>query len=186
MEQLAVIALIVVVLALAVFGLWFYLRKRSDALQEKFGPEYDRVVNEADSRLRAESELRQREKRLDDLDIRPLDPDTRRRYQERWDELQQRFVDDPAGAVGEADRLVIEVMRDRAYPVEDFEQRAADLSVDHPDVVENYRIAHGIAVEHEKGQADTEDLRQALVAYRALVEALLADAEETSTQTRSE
>lgn len=175
MSELAVIAVVVVVVAVVLGGLWFYLRRRSDALQDRFGPEYDRVVDEADSRLRGESELRDREKRVDSLDIRPLDPEARRAYQERWQALQQRFVDDPPSAVEEADRFVIEVMRERAYPIEDFEQRASDLSVDHPEVVENYRLAHAIAVEQEKGKADTEDLRQAVVAYRALVEELLED-----------
>lgn len=177
MSDVAIIALVVVVVAAALGGVWFYQRRRSADLQAKFGPEYDRVVDEAESRLRGESELRQREKRIDSIDIRPLDPDARRAYQERWRGLQQRFVDDPPSAVGEADRLVIEVMRERDYPIEDFEQRTADLSVDHPEVVENYRLAHAIAVKQEKGQADTEDLRQAVVAYRALVEELLEEDE---------
>lgn len=175
MSEVAIFAVVIVLVALALGGVWFYQRRRSEALQTKFGPEYDRVVDEAESRLRGESELRHREKRIDGLDIRPLDPETRRAYQERWRRLQQHFVDDPPSAVGDADRLVIEIMRERAYPIEDFEQRSADLSVEHPEVVENYRRAHAIAVKQEKGHADTEDLREAVVAYRALVEELLED-----------
>ena len=181
MQELpAIVVVIIVVLIAVIAGLWFYQRKRSEALRDKFGPEYDRVVTEADSRLGAESELKQREKRVDQLEIRPLEPDSRQRYQERWRDLEQRFVDDPAEAVTEADRMVIEVMRERAYPVESFEQRASDLSVEHPNVVENYRRAHGIAVQHEQGEADTEDLRQAVVSYRALVEDLLRHDENSS------
>lgn len=185
MQELAIVILIIVVVVAVIAGLWFYQRRRSEGLRDRFGPEYDRAVTDADSRLGAETELKQREKRVDRLDIRPLDPDARRRYEERWSDLEHRFVDDPAAAVTEADRLVIEVMRERAYPVENFEQRASDLSVDHPGVVENYRRAHGIAVRHEQGEADTEDLRQAVVSYRALVEDLLRDEEHSGNQERT-
>lgn len=182
MPELAIFAVIIVVVIAVVAGVWFYQRKRSQALQDQFGTEYDRVVTEADSRLGAESELKQREKRVDQLEIQPLKPDSRLRYRERWRELEHRFVDDPEGSVTEADRLVIEVMRERSYPIESFEQRADDLSVNHPQVVEHYRRAHGIAVRHEQGQASTEDLRQAVVSYRALVEDLLRDEEHSSTE----
>lgn len=184
MQEIAIVVLIIVI-AVGV-GVYFYMRRRSEGLRDKFGDEYDRVVTESDSRLDAESELRQREKRVDQLEIRPLDPDSRRRYEERWTELERRFVDDPAATVGEADRMVIEVMRERSYPIDNFEQRAADLSVDHPDVVENYRLAHDIAVRHEQGHADTEDLRQAVVYYRALVEDLLRDDEQTFSENQEQ
>jgi hypothetical protein len=167
--------LIVVVALVVVAGVAFAaLRtRRSRALQERFGPEYDRVAADAPSRRDAETELRDREKRRDELDIRPLDPADRDRYRVRWQDLQARFVDDPAGAVGGADALIQEVMRVRGYPVDDVDTRSADLSVDHPDVVENYRQAHGIAVAHERGKAGTEELRHAVRHYRALFESLV-------------
>ncbi len=147
--------------------------RRTRGLQERFGPEYDRVAADAPSRRQAESELRAREQHRDELDIEPLDPRDRDRYRVRWQDVQARFVDDPAGAVGEADSLIQEVMRVRGYPVDDFETRAADLSVDHPDVVEKYRAAHGIAIAHERGKASTDDLRHAVQHYRALFDTLV-------------
>lgn len=151
--------------------------RRSRELQERFGPEYDRVAADAPSRREAESELREREKRRDRLDIRPLDPSDRDRYRARWEDVQARFVDDPAGAVGDADALIQDVMRARGYPVDDFDTRSADLSVDHPDVVENYRAGHGIAVAHERGKAGTEELRHAIRHYRALFDSLVENTE---------
>jgi hypothetical protein len=171
---------VIVIAAIVVVGGVVYaaLRtQRSRALHERFGPEYDRVAADAPSRREAEAELREREKRRDELDIRPLDADDRERFQARWQDVQARFVDDPAGAVEEADSLIQEVMRVRGYPVDDFETRAADLSVDHPNVVENYRAAHGIAVAHERGKAGTEELRHAVRHYRALFEALVGTTE---------
>ena len=147
--------------------------RRTRALQERFGPEYDRVAADAPSRREAEQELRDREKRREEFDIKPLDEADRDRYRARWQDVQAQFVDDPGGAVGEADALIQEVMRVRGYPVDDFDTRAADLSVDHPDVVEKYRAAHGIAVAHERGKAGTEELRHAVQHYRALFEALV-------------
>jgi hypothetical protein len=149
--------------------------RQSRGLRERFGPEYDRVAADAPSRREAEAELREREQRHDQLDLRPLDPSDRDRFRARWEEVQARFVDDPPGAVGEADGLIQEVMRARGYPVDDFDARAADLSVDHPDVVENYRSAHGIAVAHERGNAGTEELRHAVRHYRALFDSLVED-----------
>ena len=157
------VALIVVGVSLAVMRM-----RRSSGLRERFGPEYDRVAADAPSRREAESELRAREERRAELNIRPLDPRQADRYRTRWHEVQADFVDDPAGAVSMADGLIASVMRERGYPVDDFEQRAADISVDHPVVVENYRAAHGIAVAHERGKADTEALRTALRHYREL------------------
>jgi hypothetical protein len=148
---------------------WAALRtRRTSELRQRFGPEYDKVAADAPTRRGAEAELREREKRRDELEIRPLDARAADRYRTRWQALQADFVDDPAGAVTRADALIQEVMRERGYPVDDFDTRAADLSVDHPDVVENYRAAHGIAVAHERGKAGTEELRTAVQHYRSL------------------
>jgi hypothetical protein len=150
-----------------------YRTRRRQRLQEGFGPEYDRTVADAPSRREAESELAERQQRREELDIEPLSSEARDRYAERWRRTQERFVDDPANAVTDADVLIQEVMRERGYPVEDFDQRAADVSVDHPEVVSNYRAAHGISTANERGKASTEDLRTALVHYRALFVELL-------------
>jgi hypothetical protein len=173
-----VIVLVAAVVVLGVALVALRSRRTSD-LRERFGPEYDRVAADAPSRREAESELRDREKRRDELEIRPLEPSDRDRYRTRWQDVQARFVDDPAGAVGDADTLIQEVMRARGYPVDDFETRSADLSVDHPDVVERYRAAHGIAVAHERGNAGTDELRHAVRHYRALFDSLV---EETTTK----
>jgi hypothetical protein len=162
-----------VVLAVAVVVYLALNSKRRRGLQERFGPEYDRTVESADSRRSAESELREREERHDELDIRELTPAARDRYFEEWRAVQVRFVDAPAQAVTEADGLVQQVMRDRGYPVDDFDTRADAISVDHPHVVENYRAAHGVWAANERGEATTEDLRQSLVHYRSLFEELL-------------
>ena len=142
-------------------------------LQEAFGPEYDRTVADAPTRREAESDLAERQKRREQLDIKPLEPAARDRYADEWHRAQKHFVDDPADAVGQADRLIQDVMRERGYPVEDFEQRAADVSVDHPNVVENYRTAHRISGVSSRGEASTEDLRTAMVHYRSLFSELL-------------
>jgi hypothetical protein len=147
--------------------------RRSRSLQDRFGPEYDRTVDKAGGRREAEQELREREKRHDELELRPLSNDARERYLEQWQATQGRFVDDPPGAVAEADALVQQVMRDRGYPVDDFEQRAADISVEHPDLVEKYRTANGIARASERGDASTDDLRHSVRHYRALFVELL-------------
>ena len=176
MSQGTVIAIVVV--ALAIIGLiaWmFSKRRRSHELKDRFGPEYNRLVHERGTRHRAEAELDRRTKRVERLSIRPLVSSERTRYVDLWQVQQARFVDDPRNAVTEADRLVEEVMKARGYPMGDFEQRAADISVDHPRVVENYRAAHQIAVGHKRGEANTEDLRKAMVHYRALFEELLED-----------
>ncbi len=166
---------IVVAAAIVVLGALgvAWRAQRSKKLRTAFGSEYDRVAADAPSRREAEAELRERQRRHEEFDIRPLDPPARDRYLARWQHTQATFVDDPAGAVTEADLLIQEVMRERGYPVEDFDTRAGDLSVDHPDVVEHYRAAHGVAVADERGKADTEDLRQAVQHYRALFEELL-------------
>jgi len=149
-------------------------RRRSQQLREGFGPEYQRTVAEHGDRRAAESELLERRQRREELEIRELEPAARERYDERWRAAQRRFVDEPGQAVAEADELVAAVMRDRGYPVEDdFDRRAADVSVDHPVVVEHYRAAHAISTQSAGGDADTEDLRQAMVHYRALFAELL-------------
>ena len=175
-NQVVLIVVIVVVIAVAV-AVWLYTQKRrTQNLKERFGPEYDRTVRETDNRGRAEAELQKRERRVEQLDIRPLSASEREAFAERWRSAQAQFVDDPGGAIKEADRLVGEAMQARGYPVGDFEQRAADISVDHPGVVANHRAAHEIALRNERGEADTEALRKAMVHYRALFEDLLETA----------
>jgi hypothetical protein len=147
--------------------------RRTRVLRDRFGNEYDRAVEQAGGRRDAERELRDREKRHEDLDIRPLSPESRDRYARRWQSTQTRFVDDPTGAVVEADQLVQQVMKERGYPTEDFDQRVGEISVAHPQVVEKYRTATGIARASERGEASTEDLRQSLRHYRALFAELL-------------
>lgn len=149
-------------------------RRRSMGLRRQFGPEYEREVR-TQGRTAAETELERRERRVHALEIRPLSREDRERFGEEWRAVQARFVDDPGGSVSEADRLVGEVMRARGYPVGEFEQRAADVSVDHPVVVQSYRAAHEIALRHRSGGANTEDLRKAMVHYRALFEDLLGE-----------
>jgi hypothetical protein len=166
---------IVVVAAIVVLGVVAAATRtrRSRDLQERFGPEYDRVAADAPTKREAESELREREKRREQFDIRPLGARDRDHFGSRWQDIQAEFVDDPPRAVGNADRLIQEVMRTRGYPVDDFETRAADLSVDHPRVVESYRSAHGIAVAHQRGNAGTEELRHAVQHYRELFDELV-------------
>jgi len=164
----------VVVLGLIAVGAWFfYQKKQSLKLQERFGPEYNRTVNELGSRTKGESELKAREKRVERLEILPLAPPEAARFSEAWHALQGRFVDNPKGVVVQAEQLVRELMKKRGYPVGDFERRAGDISVDHPDVVANYRAAQAIAVREQRGSADTEELRKAVVHYRALFDELL-------------
>ena len=163
-----------VVLALIAFAAWFfYQKKQSHRLQQRFGPEYGRTVDELGSQTKAESELKAREKRVERLNILPLAPSDAARFSETWKVLQGRFVDDPKGVFVQADQLVRELMSKRGYPVGDFERRAADISVDHPAVVEHYRAAQAISVRNERGEADTEELRKAVVHYRALFNELL-------------
>ena len=164
----------VVVLALIAVGAWlFYQKQQSHKLQERFGTEYNRTVNELGSRTKGESELKAREKRVERLEILPLAPPEAARFSEAWHALQGRFVDNPQGVVVQAEQLVRELMAKRGYPMGDFERRAGDISVDHPDVVANYRSAQAIAVREQRGSADTEELRKAVVHYRALFDELL-------------
>lgn len=151
-------------------------RKRSSRLKEQFGPEYDRTVDAAQSKRNAEAELQAREERRQKLEIRPLAQAARDRYLEGWTSVQAQFVDNPGSAVASADVLIQSVMEDRGYPVGDFEQRAADISVDHPRVVENYREGRRLAAAGAEGDGSTEELRQAMRNYRALFEELVEPA----------
>jgi type II secretory pathway pseudopilin PulG len=148
-------------------------RKKTQRLKEQFGPEYERTVSEAGEQKAAEDELAARERMRDKLDIVPLSIEAGEKYADRWRTVQTAFVDNPSSAVDDADRLVTEVMRERGYPIDDFDQRAADISVDHPAVVENYRAAHRICSSQQERQISTEEQRQAFVHYRALFEKLL-------------
>jgi len=173
----------VVIIAILVAAVWWYsMRQRSAKLQEKFGPEYERTVAEKGDTRKAEDELTDRQKRVSKLEIKPLAADERRRFNDEWRAVQARFVDDPSAAVRDADTLVGRVMEARGYPVGDFEQRAADVSVDHPTVLEHYRAAHAVALRHAQGQASTEDLRQAMVNYRALFDELLDEQQTVETR----
>ena len=164
---------IIALIALAGVALIIVGQRRTRELHEKFGPEYERTLQSMRDRGRAEAELRKRTERVELLTLRPLAAADRTRFEEDWQEDQARFVDDPRGALKEADRLVADLMQVRGYPVADFEQRAADISVDHPHVVDKYRAAHDIAIRDSRGEANTEDLRTAMVQYRALFQDLL-------------
>ncbi len=175
MDPKLIVLAVVVIVIVAVLA-WLYVRKRRSTtveLRQKFGPEYDRAVLKHGSERKAEAKLADREKRVEKLNIRDLDPVERERYLKRWESVQSRFVDSPKGAVTEADDLVSSLMKVRGYPVTDFDQRAADISVDHPRVMENYRSAHEIALRVGKDQASTEELRTAMIHYRSLFEELV-------------
>jgi hypothetical protein len=165
---------LIVVAFLVVLGIaWMVVRRqRTMNLQKRFGPEYDRTVRESGPE-RAESVLLEREKRVSAFSLRELTAEDRERFQTEWRMVQSRFVDDPKGAVSDADLLVDRLMQARGYPMTNFEQRTADISVSHPRVVDNYRAAHQIAVRHRQGQATTEDLRTAMIYYRSLFDDLL-------------
>ncbi len=163
----------VAVLLIAAIVMSIRKKQRTKQLQSQFGPEYDRTIDSADSRRKAESELAARQERREQLDIRPLSSAARERYTTQWQTVQAQFVDNPTGAVASADTLIQSVMADRGYPVDDFESRAADVSVDHPDVVENYREGHRLAEQCANGNGSTEELRQAMRHYRALFDELV-------------
>jgi hypothetical protein len=171
--QWIVIAGAVAAVLIALSARLVHRKKQSKRLQVRFGPEYGRTVEDLGSQSKAESELKTRERRVERLDIEPLTPPEAARFSGSWNALQGRFVDNPQNIVVQADQLVRELMLKRGYPMADFEHRAADISVDHPEVVNNYRAAQAIAVRGERGQADTEELRQAVVHYRALFDELL-------------
>jgi hypothetical protein len=168
----------VVIVLIIVIGVAFYVRNRrktTAGFRNRFGPEYDRAVLEHGSEHKAEAKLADRETRVESLKIRALTVAERGRYSADWQSAQSRFVDHPKGAVTEADELVYSLMQARGYPVADFDQRAADISVDHPRLVENYRSAHGVAVRLGRDEASTEDLRTAMIQYRNLFDELVQE-----------
>jgi hypothetical protein len=170
-EVALIIGVVAIVLAAVV---WVYFqRQRSSKLRTRFGPEYERLVKETGNPRSAEMLLEKRQQRVKRLAIHSLNERNRQGFVERWRQAQARFVDDPRTALEDADELVKEVVQARGYPVSDFEQRAADLSVDHPRVIPNYHLAHDITLKHRRDGASTEELRQALVLYRDLFEELL-------------
>jgi hypothetical protein len=177
-------AAVVIVAVLIVAAVSASRRKRTGRLQERFGPEYERTVLEVGEQSTAEKDLAARERKRAKLDIVPLTPEALEKYANRWQMVQTAFVDNPSSAVGDADRLVTEVMRERGYPVDDFEQQAADISVDHPTVVQNYRAAHSIHLSQQNGDVGTEAQRQAFVHYRALFEKLLETQKDKNTHGR--
>ena len=159
-------------------GLFIFRNRRTKRLRTQFGgAEYDRALAGGGSRRHAEARLEGRNDRIESLHIQPLAPGDRARFAESWRSVQGRFVDSPGGAVTDADQLLRDVMSTRGYPVADFEQRAADVSVDHPLVIDNYRKAHEIAVRQGLGHASTEDLRQAMIHFRTLFEDLAGEPE---------
>jgi len=177
-QHQVVIAGAVIVIALIVVAAIAFAtsrKRRSMRLKQRFGPEYDRVLKQEGDPRKAEGVLEFRQKRREKFKIRPLTAADRSDFDLRWREVQARFVDDPPGAVTLAESLVTEVMQARGYPVGEFDQQSADLSVDYPVIVDNYRAAHAIAIRHRSGQASTEDLRQAMVHYRALFQELLEE-----------
>lgn len=178
-----VLALLVLILAVAAFLFWTRSRRTSE-LKSKFGPEYDRTVHDVGDERKAEVVLAKREKRVSSYTIKPLTGEMRGHFVETWTQVQSQFVDDPKYAVTRADDLLGEVMMARGYPVKDFDQRAEDLSVDHPGVVQNYRSAHDVAERHSRGEASTEDLRTAMIHYRALFDELVNEPEPSQPSTR--
>lgn len=170
-----VVVIVIAVIVIAAVGFVTSRKRRSRKLREHFGPEYERVVKQEGDTRKAEGVLEFREKRREKLKIRPLSASDKTNFDVRWKEVQARFVDDPRGAVTVADSLVTEVMQARGYPIGEFDQRASDLSVDYPLIVDNYRAGHDVALRHSAGKASTEDLRQAMVHYRVLFQELLEE-----------
>jgi hypothetical protein len=172
-----IVAAVLIIAAILVAAVLYHQQQaqRRRHLSERFGPEYDRLVAATGSSRLAERELEAREKRAEAFHVRALSPEERAGFTTRWQQVQAEFVDNPKGSLAHADDVLGEVMNARGYPVQDFEQRAADLSVHHPVVVQHYHAAHGIALRHRKGEATTEDLRQAMIHYRALFQELVSD-----------
>ena len=179
MDQTAIIVIAVVIIVLCIVGFLLMQRRRTQNLQSSFGPEYDRALREAGDKRKAEAELQERQKRVEKLSIRPLDAGQRERFTKDWQRIQAEFVDNPENSIRDADILLQDVMSARGYPVKNFEQVAADVSVDHPTVVQHFRAAHEIAARHAHGEGDTEDLRKAMINYRALFEELVTDGSES-------
>jgi hypothetical protein len=183
-QTLNLLVVMAILAVIAVAGWLLYQRTQSRRLEERFGPEYKRAVDELGSRSKAEQELRNRQKRVQTLNIVPLPPAEAARFDQAWKALQGRFVDNPQGVLAEADQLVRELMLKRGYPMSDFEGRAADISVDHPAVVSHYRAAQAIVLREQRGDADTEALRKAIVHFRALFQELLEVAPQQSAPAR--
>ena len=186
MNSTTILLVVLVLLVLAAVAFFVLQSRKRKGLQERFGPEYDRTVAGSDGKRNAERELQERAARRDALDIKPLEPAARDGYAEQWRATQERFVDAPDTAVTEADRLVARVMQHRGYPVGDFDQMARDVSVDHSQVVQEYRAAHEISERNDREQASTEELRQAMVHYRALFSDLLEASPDGSADDRRE
>jgi hypothetical protein len=182
MNTTAILLLVLIVVVVAVGVFLFLQRRRSDALRQKFGPEYQRAVGQFGDERKAEAELAAREKRVRSLKLRSLTPEEQARFSDAWKKAQARFVDEPSQAAADADILLKQLMEARGYPVGDFERRAADISVDHPKVVSNYRAAREIALRNNAGEATTEDIRHAMVYYRSLFEELLDTTRPTKTE----
>jgi hypothetical protein len=181
----AIVAIVIVALIVIALVAVVAMRRRSQRLRERFGPEYEREVARTGSPTRAEQELEARERRYKKLDIRPLTPGAKQRYAEEWRSIQARFVDDPSAAVAEAERVLEQVMRDRGYPLDsDPARRVEDLSVEHAAVIDNYRVASDIARRNERREASTEELRRATVSYRTLFEDLLGDDDRRPAESR--
>jgi hypothetical protein len=183
-NTLIILIAVAVLILLALGAVMISRRRHTQELREKFGSEYDYTLDRLGEKKSAEAELVEREKRLETLNIRALQPSEREIFQQEWREIQTKFVDEPGEAVSEADRLIKQVMQARGFPVADFEQRAADISVTYPNVVPNYREARQIAEKNERDGADTEELRQAVVYYRSLFEELL-ETKETEVKERT-
>jgi FtsZ-interacting cell division protein ZipA len=171
----AIVIAAVVILVIVVVALLYRRKRRSGMLRQRFGPEYERVVRDKGDVRKAEGVLEMRARKREELKIVPLSAAVRSDFSKRWMQVQSRFVDDPKGAVADADQLVTEIMHARGYPMADFDHQAEIISVDHPVVVQNYRAAHEIAVRHGRGESSTEDLRKAMVHYRSLFDELLED-----------
>ena len=179
MDQTAIIIIAVVIIVLCIVGFLLMQRRRTQNLQSSFGPEYDRALRETGDKRKAEAELQERQKRVEKLSIRPLDAGQRERFTKDWQRIQAEFVDNPENSIRDADILLQDVMSARGYPVKNFEQVAADVSVDHPTVVQHFRAAHEIAARHAHGEGGTEDLRKAMINYRALFDELVTDGSES-------
>jgi len=169
--QVALTVIVLLLVVIAGFAAWYYMRRRS--LREQFGPEYDRAVADQDSQLAAERELRARQRRHDELQLEPLDDEDRDQYAEEWRKVQEQFVEDPANAVVSGEHLLNRLIAERGYPRDNYDEQLAVLSVEHAHTVGHYRDAHGMYLKAQKGEANTEDLRQALVHYRAIFDDLL-------------
>ena len=172
-KYITIVVVVVLIILGLILGLIFSRRQRSKRYSEKYGSDYAHTVKKMGSQSKAQTEMDERQKHVDTLDIRSLTLPEREKYLAEWKAVQIKFIDQPGPATVEADHLIMEVMQLRNYPVSEFEQRAADISINYPELVSNYRLAREIALKNEKHQADTEELRQALVHYRALFNELL-------------